>query len=230
MIDARHLPLTPFRFAPPKIFTNALLNNPEITTLIRDTEPHERALFSFDPSATGKIGHQSAALVQGRQNGPHGRKSVAPATHPIKQSAVSRALGSEMLREIRQSSTARHGGVNVDVLLRGAEKLCEVYSVAGAAERTRSLYLRHREVAASISTLENNVAKQQSMLDGQIPTSVSDEQAEEYHQGDKDSDLTMFTEEDLRLEEDEIRELEARKRELEDRVSGMQKDLGGLFT
>ena len=32
-------------FAPPKIFTNALLQNHDITSLIRDTELHERALF-----------------------------------------------------------------------------------------------------------------------------------------------------------------------------------------
>ncbi|EAQ83217.1 hypothetical protein CHGG_09621 [Chaetomium globosum CBS 148.51] len=32
-------------FPPPKIFTNALLSNPDITSLIRDTEAHERALF-----------------------------------------------------------------------------------------------------------------------------------------------------------------------------------------
>ncbi|KAK4139445.1 uncharacterized protein C8A04DRAFT_40730 [Dichotomopilus funicola] len=33
-------------FPPPKIFTNALLSRPDITSLIRDTEAHERALFS----------------------------------------------------------------------------------------------------------------------------------------------------------------------------------------
>ena len=36
-------------FPPPKIFTNALLANHDITSLIRDTEAHERALFSVPP-------------------------------------------------------------------------------------------------------------------------------------------------------------------------------------
>ncbi|KFY34136.1 hypothetical protein V495_08206, partial [Pseudogymnoascus sp. VKM F-4514 (FW-929)] len=36
-------------FPPPKIFTNALLASHDITALIRDTEPHERALFSVPP-------------------------------------------------------------------------------------------------------------------------------------------------------------------------------------
>ena len=37
------------RFPPPKIFTNALLQPHDITALIRDTEAHERALFSVPP-------------------------------------------------------------------------------------------------------------------------------------------------------------------------------------
>lgn len=36
------------------------------------------------------------------------------------------------------------------------------------------------------------------------------------------------TEEDLRREDDEIRELEKKKRQLEDWVKGMERDLGGL--
>lgn len=37
------------------------------------------------------------------------------------------------------------------------------------------------------------------------------------------------TEEDLKREDEEIRELEKKKRGLEDRVSGMERDLGGLL-
>ena len=37
------------------------------------------------------------------------------------------------------------------------------------------------------------------------------------------------TADDLRREEEEIRELEKKKRGLEDRVSGMERDLGGLL-
>ena len=37
------------------------------------------------------------------------------------------------------------------------------------------------------------------------------------------------TEEDLKREDGEIRELEKKKRTLEDRVSGMERDLGGLL-
>ena len=39
----------------------------------------------------------------------------------------------------------------------------------------------------------------------------------------------QITLEDLEKEEEEIKELESRKRMLEDRVSGMERDLGGLL-
>ena len=39
----------------------------------------------------------------------------------------------------------------------------------------------------------------------------------------------QYTLEDLEREEEEIKELENRKRMLEDRVSGMERDLGGLL-
>ena len=39
----------------------------------------------------------------------------------------------------------------------------------------------------------------------------------------------QITLEDLEREEEEIKELESRKRMLEDRVTGMERDLGGLL-
>lgn len=137
-----------------------------------------------------------------------------------------------MLREIRQSSNARsHGGVNVEVLLRGAEKLCEVYTIAGASEKIRALRSRHREVAASVSMLEGKVSKQQALLSTTNPTTNPEEDG---HDGLArevvNSDTRpQYTEQDFQTEEDEIRELEAKKKVLEDRVSDMERDLGGLL-
>ena len=217
------------RFPPPKIFTNALLNNPEITTLIRDTEPHERALFSLDPDGVARNRRQT----NGTDINLHGRKSGFPTNHPLKQSAVTSVLGHDMLREIRQSSNARaHGRVNVEVLLRGAEKLCEVYSVAGAFDKIQALRNRNNEVTLSIGELEEKVSRQQS-ASGRNNSAlnkedVPDEDDAEHAVTTADSQL-IFTEEDFRREEDEIRELEAKKKALEDRVSGMERDLGGLL-
>ncbi|KAJ9603708.1 hypothetical protein H2200_011894 [Cladophialophora chaetospira] len=226
-ISASAKTIADLEFPPPKRFTNALLNNPEITTLIRDTEPHERALFSLDPNAVRRNGQQTNNF----ENGMHSRKSGFPTGHPMRHSAVSRVLGNDLLQEIRQSSNARsHGGVNVEILLRGAEKLCEVYSIPGAHEKIRALRNRHKEVAASISILEEKVSKQQSVLERKNSTLNSedsnredDPEQEALHRGNQ------YTEEDLQLEEDEIRELEARRKALEDRVSGMERDLGGLL-
>ena len=206
-----------------------MLNNPEITTLIRDTEPHERALFSLDPSAVRINGQQTNGL----ENGMHSRKSGFATGHPMKASTISRVLGNDLLREIRQSSNAKsHTGVNVEILLRGAEKLCEVYSVPGAHEKIRALRNRHKEVAGSISIFEEKVMKQQSVLErknsalnSDNPTREDAAEQEDIHHGNQ----VLFTEEDLKLEEDEIRELEARRKALEDRVSGMERDLGGLL-
>ena len=136
MLPDLWLLLTQSRFPPPKIFTNALLGNHEITNLIRDTEPHERALFSIDPNvAYGSSSQRSGRRVTlfPEDNRVLGRKSIYTIQEARKKSAVARVLGGEMLQEIQQSNrnatSQRDGGgsgVNVDILLRGAEKLCAV--------------------------------------------------------------------------------------------------------
>ncbi|KAK4938670.1 hypothetical protein LTR10_020938 [Elasticomyces elasticus] len=220
--------ITELEFPPPKIFTNALLKDHEITTLIRDTEPHERALFTLDRSAVDRSRQQKASLL-----GPalQASKTTPPATHPMKQSAVTRLLGNDMLQEIRQA-TNRHGGVNVEVLLRGAEKLCNVYTVARAAEKIRALRNRYQEVAPSISALEEKVLKQQSVLERRNKGGqYEDEELENAMDAEPSNTggASTFTEEDFHHEEEEIRDLEARKKSLEDRVSGIERDLGGLL-
>lgn len=47
--------------------------------------------------------------------------------------------------------------------------------------------------------------------------------------GAQRSDSPLMTEEDLKREEENIKELEFKKRTLEDRVNGMEKDLGGIL-
>lgn len=129
--------LTQDRFPPSKIFTNAMLGKHELTNLIRDTEPHERALFSLDPNAAGATSSRQSTrrgtVFLGEDNGAFGRKSMYTTQEPKKESAVARVLGGEMLREIQKSSSNGRshrngggGGVNIEVLLRGAEKLCAV--------------------------------------------------------------------------------------------------------
>ena len=134
-----------------------------------------------------------------------------------------------MLSEIRQSSRGK--GVNVEVLLRGAEKLCEAYAVAGVPEKIIAIRKRHHHIATSMEEYEEKVLKQQSKLN-------------RFHSGsgyglDADEDMTTpptvssrpstFSQHDLDAMEVEVVDLEVRKRALEERVVGMEKDLGGLL-
>jgi hypothetical protein len=150
--------------------------------------------------------------------------------HPLKESAVSRVLGKDMLREIRQSSSGRQtGGVNVEVLLLGAQKLCEVYSVAGAQDKIRALHNRQQEIAASVSVLEDKVARQQSLVERKTSAAGIDDDDEITKDTRPRNAEPVFTEDDLLATEEEIRELEAKKQALEDRVTGIERDLGGLL-
>lgn len=123
-----------FRFPPPRIFTNSLLNSPDITALIRDTEAHERALFQIDPAAKPSNPSQRRATRRGTTFQPEPEKvSMASQIYAAKnnrhQSAVARVLGSDMMEEIKRSAgTSSRGAreVNIEVLLRGAEILCNV--------------------------------------------------------------------------------------------------------
>lgn len=159
-------------------------------------------------------------------------------SEPRKQSTVARVLGTDMLQEIQRSNgNARSrngaaGGVNVEVLLTGAERLCAVYPVAGASEKIASLRSRHRNIAESIAHHEDKVAKQQTKLNR---INTSSDYGQNAYEDEIENALPggkvekMDTEQDLEAEEQEIQELEEKKRTLEERVSGMEKDLGGLL-
>ena len=141
-----------------------------------------------------------------------------------------------MLKEIQRSTGNtrwRNGaadGVNVEVLLAGAEKLCTVYPVAGASERIETLRNKYREIAESISHHEAKVSQQQTKLNRLNKSSDHAQDTDEDEVGTPGKSVEiMASEQDLEAEAQEIRELEAKKRTLEERVSGMEKDLGGLM-
>ena len=103
------------------MFSNAVLGSHDITALIRDTEAHERALFQIDPSTkpqrrSTRRGEEPARLYALRDN--------------RNTSAVARVLGSDMMEDIKlsagTSSGQQPGEIDIDVLLRGAEILCNV--------------------------------------------------------------------------------------------------------
>jgi hypothetical protein len=120
------------RFPPPRIFTNALLGSHDITALIRDTESHERALFQTDPSvkSSQRRATRRGTIFPAEAEGESMASRIYSARNNRNQSAVARVLGSDMMEEIKRSAgTSTRGSrseVNVDVLLRGAEILCNV--------------------------------------------------------------------------------------------------------
>jgi len=229
--------LTPPRFPPPKIFTNALLSTPDITSLIRDTEPHERALFSVPPppppvtSTTPYADPKSSTRRQTVFNVAAGEVTAGTTTGsraPRRNTAVAAVLGAELHSEVRK--TEGKGEIDIEVLMRGVEKLNNVYAVPGVPERIASLRSRYGAITGSLEHYERKVEKQNRELErmnrGEGWDEEEDEDGDEEFGGEEDIEVT---EDDLRAEEEEIRELERKKKELEERVQGMERDLGGLL-
>lgn len=106
--------------------------------------------------------------------------------------------------------------------------------VVGAAEKIASLRSRYKQIVESMALYEEKVSKQQSLLERMNKRSdfgfLSQDEEDDYEEGDGHQVAEpAVTEEDLSMEEQEIRELELKKRLLEERVAGMEKDLGGLL-
>lgn len=130
------------QFPGPKPFTNALLAPHDITALIRDTEPHERALFSIAPppvpSKTQVQQFTSTLSSAVNSNQPRPALPPAAARPPRRHTAVAAVLGGDVYRRTRKGDTAeqnnRYGSsrtgekadLDVELLLHGAEKLCNV--------------------------------------------------------------------------------------------------------
>jgi ABC-type oligopeptide transport system ATPase subunit len=122
--------------------------------------------------------------------------------------------------------------MDVEVLLEGAERLLAVYSVPGASEKISQLRRRHQQLSANIAHYENVVRQQSEELASMNRTPIEDADDEDLIMYDDDEPTVTsapMSREDLEREEAEIRELEQKKRSLEERVNGMEKDLGGLM-
>ncbi|KAI9685348.1 MAG: hypothetical protein M1820_010809 [Bogoriella megaspora] len=228
-------------FPQPKIFTNALLHPHDITQLIRDTEIHERALFTIPPPPAPP----KAQDPSGRRQTAFGSQTPGAARAPRRNTAVAAVLGGDMVERIRRGggggvgtglgprpADARNKGeVDVELLLEGAEKLCEVYPISGAAEKIAVLRKRHRQLATSIEYYEKEVTQQTERLHKMNkPPEFEDDESE--NEGNEDAtaeSAPILSKEELQQEEEEIKELERKKQLLEERVSGMEKDLGGLM-
>lgn len=251
-------------FPPPRIFTNALLSTHDITALIRDTEAHERALFSVPPpppqpqqpqkqaNAGEPAGADEVAGNAGKKrrqtvfNVAAGEVTTGPppgtggrsAGGARRNTAVAAVLGGDLHSQITRAGRHRgaDGEVDIEVLLRGAEKLCRVYPLPGALDRIPELRRRHAHQTNTLAYYEARVAEQAERLGRMNRDHFADEYDEDNAgQDDEEDDAAAaggddgMTEDDLRREEEEVRELDRKKRELQARLRAMDKDLGGLL-
>lgn len=221
-----------YSFSPPKIFTNAILQPHDITALIRDTEAHERALFTV-ASPEQLSGVPDAHLPRRRTNlGSSGR--VLGRSQNAGSTAAT-ILGGELGDQIRKETSREgkdRGEVDVNLLLRGAEKLCTIYPIAGGHERITSLRSRFEQLNASISRYEDRVTQQSAQLtrlNKQKSGDDDEDLGEDAPEAEDAASETQVTAEDIKQETEEIEELEKKKRVLEERVKGMERDLGGLL-
>ncbi|KAI0122294.1 DASH complex, subunit Spc34 [Daldinia grandis] len=227
-------------FPPPKIFTNALLANHDITSLIRDTEAHERALFSVPPPPPPSTSQNldppkqsgrrqtvfNVASGEVTTSGNTGRNVGAPRRH----TAVAAVLGGDLHEQIRRSE--RRSGrddVDVEILLKGAEKLCGVYPLPGALERIAAQRSKYAHSRSTLAYYEAKVAEQAETLGRMNKDHWMNEEEEEEEEAATMEKEEILTEEDLKKEEEQIRELEQKKRELQGRLKAIEEDLGGLL-
>uniref|UniRef100_L2G9N3 DASH complex subunit SPC34 n=1 Tax=Colletotrichum fructicola (strain Nara gc5) TaxID=1213859 RepID=L2G9N3_COLFN len=204
-------------FPPPKIFTNAMLYNSDITSLIRDTEAHERALFSVPPPPA-----------------PATSQNPDPKLNNRRQTVFNVASG-----EVTTGPPATRGGGGggprylpfgeaICTTSYAAASLCGVYALPGALERIPQLRNRYAHQTNTLAYYEAKVAEQQAALERMNKDHwMGDE--EEPEDDDEEEDEDMMTEEEYRAEEELVRDLDRKKRELQQRLRAMDKDLGGLL-
>jgi hypothetical protein len=231
------------RFPPPKIFTNALLSTHDITSLIRDTEAHERALFSVPPpppTVTDKPA-DTAKQSSRRQTvfnvasgeittsaGSTGRGGAAPR----RNTAVAAVLGGDLHEKIRKSEKrGNKDDVDVEILLKGAEKLCGVYPLSGALERIAAQRAKYAHSRSTLAYYQAKVDEQAKALRQMNKDHWMDEDEDEELAGDDngDDDYEIDTADEYNIIAEEVRELDKRKKELQERLRSMEEDLGGLL-
>ena len=120
--------------------------------------------------------------------------------------------------------------------LRVIHRLSLLSPIDGAPEKILSLRSRYEQLNSSIARYESKVSRQMAQLarmnrhkDGEVDDDDDTEALEDEDVNAIEGQGEIYvTEEDIRRENDEIRELEKKKQQLEERVKEMERDLGGL--
>ncbi|KAF2711743.1 acyl-CoA dehydrogenase NM domain-like protein [Pleomassaria siparia CBS 279.74] len=159
---------------------------------------------------------------------------------PRRNTAVAAVLGTELVDKIRRGGGGGAGtglgyrtfdgsnrnDVDVETLLEGAEKLLGVYPIPGVRERIAAMRQRHARLEASIEHYEYKIAEQTTQL-SKVNRS-RDYIEDEPEAIDAETQAPAFqpmTSEDLQREDDEVRQLEKKKKGLEDRQNTLRKNI-----
>lgn len=201
-------------------------------------EPHERALFSVPPPQPPQIPtkreSEKTAGKARRQtvfNVAQGEVTTGPPTtraRPRQHTAVAAVLGGDLHSRIVRGGQSNKGEVDLEVLLHGVEKLCNVYPRPDALERIGAIRRKNTQQWDTMAYYESGIAKQQEEASRRFNKDhlFSDEEDDDEEKNDAGDD--RMTEEELRREEEEVRRLERRQRELRERLRTMGKDMSGL--
>lgn len=115
------------------------------------------------------------------------------------------------------------------------ESLTIISPIPGTSQKIDSLRARHQRLSESIAHYEERVADQAAQLARMNRSRDFDDEEDEYAEAESqeqpefgDGNYPM-TEEDMRREEEEIRELEQKKKNLEERVGALGRDLTGVL-
>ena len=127
--------------------------------------------------------------------------------------------------------------VGTIILDKFLSKLTTYSPIEGAVEKITALRKRYENLASSVTRYESRVAKQALQLEKMNHPKKYDGNCEKMKHIENVSDLertttprqARITIEDVKREEQAIRLLEENKRYLEDRVTGIERDLGGLL-
>lgn len=108
--------------------------------------------------------------------------------------------------------------------------LTENSPIPGAQERIAALRQRHTRLEASIEYYEGRIAEQTTQLSRlNRSRDYIDDEPEDAEAGSQAPTFQPMTEDDLRREEEEVKQLEKKKRGLEDRVNSMGRDISGVL-
>ena len=107
-----------------------MLHSHAITALIRDTEAHERALFTLASPSGSRASAARRSTVHGLDGNRNSLKNgIGWIKAPRHDSAVATLLKGELGEDVMKRGIGdgkERGEIDVNMLLKGAEKLCGV--------------------------------------------------------------------------------------------------------